>query len=77
MAWESGWVGLEGTGRVARWAVLGPGRVDRGAGLGRAWKGLGEWAGGLIIMIVIVIIIITIIMIMIIINYPSKLVNGH
>ena len=46
-------------------------------GLGRAWKGLGEWAGGLIIMIVIVIIIITIIMIIMIINYPSKLVNGH
>ena len=58
MAWESGWVGCEGTGRVARWAVLGPGRVGRGAGLGRAWKGLGEWAGGLIIIIVIVIMII-------------------
>ena len=54
-AWESGqggwaWKGLEGPGRVGRWAII---------------------------MIVIVIIIITIIMIIIIMNYPSKLVNGH
>ena len=57
MAWESGWVGLEGTGRVGGWAGRGLGEWAGVLGLeelGRAWEsgqvgweGLEEWAGEL------------------------------